>query len=130
MEIAIFENEFGLLEYSFDLVNKLYYNNELKFSVFPKSQDLEKPDTIVIYSIIFVDLDLSPSSELDGYALISELIKIRKKLPIVIITGASNVQEKLKQKKLPDFPILLKPIDFKKLFKTFEKFIEPKSTLK
>ena len=125
MKIAIFENEFDQIEYSFKLVNRLYYNDELKFEIFTKSQEFKNIENIINYDLIFIDLDLSVNSDLDGYSLIRKFIALNKKLPIVILTGAAMVEESLKKKSLPPFEILLKPLDYKKLFKIFQYYIKP-----
>jgi len=123
MDIAIFENEYEQVEYSFQLVNKLYYDNQLKYSIFEKSQEFKDLNEIKKYALIFIDLDLSLKSELDGYSLIEKFIQIKKSLPIIILTGAAKVEDTLKSKGLPAYEILLKPLNYKKLLKVFEKYI-------
>lgn len=126
MKIAIFENEYEQVRTSFELVNELFFENSLKYDVFVSSQDFGDFKNIIQYSLILIDIDLSLKSELDGYSLIKEILKIKTNAKIIILTGASRVSEKLKELKMPNYPILLKPLSYQNIYDEFKKILPPK----
>src|SRR5690242_16566314 len=113
MKIAVFENEYTQIESAFKAVNLLYFNNNLTIDTFPTSQSLKPFEDIQNYELVIVDIDLSTKSEMDGFELISKINMLFKTPKIIILTGHSKVNEKLKEKNLPSYPIVQKPIDFK-----------------
>ncbi|GHA25552.1 hypothetical protein GCM10007103_03480 [Salinimicrobium marinum] len=118
IKILIVENEVGYIETAFEYMNDLYYDNRLDFKIIAKSQDLPSNQNLENYDIIFLDISLAKSSELDGIGILrkinSDNILIKK---LVILTGNHNIQEKLKENGLGVYPIVTKPIDFNDLLK-------------
>lgn len=122
MKIAIFENEFDTVEMAFKYLNKKYYNNNILFENYPRSDSFADLTKIDEYDLIIIDLDLSSQSKLDGFGLIR---KIEQSIPaphrILILTGQNltanyNVENGLKVK----YPVLEKPINFNKLHSKFQ----------
>lgn len=79
-------------------------------------------DLLKEYSYILIDIDLSINSHLDGYQLIENIIKTESlhSLKIIILTGQIEIENKLRQRKLPQFSILYKPLVFSKIKSCFE----------
>jgi DNA-binding response OmpR family regulator len=122
MKIAIFENEYALVEPIFDSVNIFYYNNSLEYEVFQSSQSIGDINNVNQYKLVVIDLDLSQKSEADGYTLISKIMALPVKPPIAVITGASKVRDSLIQRQLPDdFPVVAKPPSVEELHNVFVK---------
>ena len=124
MKIAIFENEFELINTIFDTTNYYYFNNKFEFEYFPSSQKFAM-EKIQDYSLLIIDIDLSQKSELDGYGLIAKIIQFKNPPPIVILTGHSKINESLEKKGLPAYPILIKPIgvnDVKEILSKYPHF--------
>jgi CheY-like chemotaxis protein len=116
MKIAIFENEYSNVKASFDAFNLLNFNNEAIIKVFEHSQSLDDYNTLKAFDFILIDLDLSSTSELDGYKIIGKLLEIDIPLDkLIILTGHVNVEDKLKENNLPILPILEKPITLDEL---------------
>ena len=122
IKILIVENEVGYIETAFDYLNDLYYDNTLDFEIVAKSQDLPSNKNLENYDIIFLDISLAKSSELDGIGILrnveNENILIKK---LVILTGNHNIQDKLKENGLGVYPIVTKPIDFNDLLRVIGK---------
>lgn len=121
-KVAVFENEYQLVDTIFDTTNFYYFNNSFDFDYFPSSQSLKPFDKIKEYPIVIVDIDLSQKSDLDGYALISKLNALESKPTIIILTGHSKVENILKEKELPLFPIITKPLAIEDLHNTLRKY--------
>jgi DNA-binding response OmpR family regulator len=121
MKIAVFENEYQLINTIFDTVNFAYFNNTLKFEYFPSSQSIPL-DQLINYNLIIVDIDLSQKSELDGYGLIQKINILAHPPPILILTGHSQIEENLRKRDLPAFPILFKPIGIEDTKEALKKF--------
>lgn len=117
MRIAIFENEYDTVEMAFKYLNKKFYGNAIQFDNFPSSDSYPNLNTLVNYNLIIIDLDLSAQSTLDGFGLIR---KIEQTVPephnILILTG-QNLDVKYEDKNglKKKYPILEKPVNFKKL---------------
>ncbi len=126
MKVAIFENEYYQVETAFKTVNLVYFNNSLLFQNFPSSQALDPIDKIKDYDVAIVDIDLSAKSKLDGYALIKRIRELSSNIPIIILTGSDKVKQTLKDKELPDYDVLIKPISYISIHDSFKKII-PKS---
>lgn len=116
MKIAIFENERAMVEAVFDAMNLFHYSNQLIFNFFTSSQDGSPFESLTNYDLIFIDIQLSPKSELDGFNLAKALIPIVGIDKIAVITGHSNSKEILKEMGLGKIPVLIKPIDFNMLY--------------
>ncbi len=123
MKIAIFENEYQQVEAAFQVVNLLHYNNSLQIQTFPSSQSIGDLDKIKDFDVVIVDIDLSQKSNLDGYSLLRRIEDLDKKTKILILTGSSKVEQTLKEKKLPPYDILLKPLDFNILHESLNKVL-------
>lgn len=108
MKILVFENEIPKVKDAFSDVNELDFNKELKIKYVDKSQNFGDYKDSVNYDLIFVDIDLSPTSEKDGYGVIEEIKKFGNK-NIVILTG-NMVEDELKKRGWTDIKILSKPI--------------------
>lgn len=110
MKIAIFENQYNQVRIQFEVANKVFFNDSLEYSQFNSSQDLPITE-IVRFNLVIIDISLSSNSDMDGFDLISEIIKIKNHPKLLILTGNSNILEGLKKRDLPTIPILMKPID-------------------
>lgn len=108
MKILVFENEIPKVKDAFSDVNELDFNKELKIKYVDKSQNFGDYKDSVNYDLIFVDIDLSPTSEKDGYGVIEEIKKFGNN-NIVILTG-NMVEDELKRRGWTDIKILSKPI--------------------
>ena len=115
MKITIFENEKSMVEGAFDAMNLAYFNNSVNFQYFSTSQDALPYNLLADSDIIFVDIQLTAKSELDGFNLIKALIPVIGKEKLAIITGYSKNAEILKELGLPEIPIITKPVDYIRL---------------
>ena len=97
MKIAIFENERSEVDGIFRYLNtKSYFDGKLQVEYFPSSQDFADLKNLGQWDLVFVDIDLSANSELDGYGLISQIYEVLPSPPVIaIITGHAFAQEKL-----------------------------------
>jgi DNA-binding NtrC family response regulator len=120
MDIAIFENEKEYCETMFKAANILHFDGKLKFNWFASSQDIGALENIEKYKLVLIDLELSPQTEYDGYALLKEAIKYKPEKEIIILTGASKVIPKLIELDLPKFKIIKKPVNLLSIKETFE----------
>lgn len=127
MKIAVFENEYQSVSGSFNAANLLNFNNQLQIEVFPSSQ-VANLQEIVNYDVIFIDIDLSSKSDMDGYSLIQELNKIQKEInyKIVILTGNNKIVESLNQKGINSISlsIIIKPTDFEEITNNINKIVK------
>lgn len=118
MKIAVFENEYQSVSGAFDAANLLTFNSELEITVFPSSQSAEMKE-IINFDVIFIDIDLSAKSDLDGYSLIQQLQQIDNNINhrIIILTGNNKVKESLLHRKIESTNILIiiKPTDFQEI---------------
>ena len=115
MKIAIFENEYNLIDTIFNTVNDIFFNNKFQFDNFPSSQSLNPLTKIKDYKLVFIDIGLSENSLLDGYGLIEQINLLEIKPTIIILTGHSKVAETLKANGLPNYQILQKPVRISEL---------------
>jgi DNA-binding LytR/AlgR family response regulator len=118
MKIAIFENEFESVKGAFDTANLLYFNEGLVITYFPSSQSASNVE-MKEFDVIFIDIDLSSKSELDGFSLINKFIETNKALigRIVILTGNNKIQEALKARSI-DYKliqIIIKPTNYEEI---------------
>ncbi|GAA3956129.1 hypothetical protein [Hymenobacter algoricola] len=123
MNIVVFENEYSNICASFQAVNLIYFKNKFKITDYASSQTCPDLNNITKDSCIFVDIDLSSKSNMDGFELIEELLRIgfpRKN--IVILTGHVHIADKAMERGLGDLPIVTKPIDFNSLRASLEPF--------
>lgn len=125
IKIAIFENEYVEVETAFKALNMLYYQKQLEFTVYRSSQELDDLNKISDYKVVFVDLDLSLSSKMDGYTLIKHFIHINSAINIIIISASSkeSILTKLSKKGLPLVPIITKPVDYTDIYDKLKIFI-------
>lgn len=121
MNILVFENEIPKVKDAFSDVNELDFNNELIIKYIDKSQNFRDYKEIISYHLIFVDIDLSHTSEKDGYGVIEDILKFGNN-NIVVLTG-NMVEEELKKRGLSNIKILSKPIfldDLKNIIESFK----------
>lgn len=120
MNIAVFENEYQSVNGAFNAASLLNFNNALKIQVFPSSQSATLTE-ITGYDVIFIDIDLSSKSDLDGYSLIQQLQKLDDKInyKIVILTGNNKIIESLNLRKInsTNISIIIKPTDYEEITK-------------
>lgn len=120
MKIAIFENEYESVKVSFETANLIYFDNEIEFAIYPSSQsaDFEK---IKDYDVIFIDIDLSSKSDLDGYSLIEKISQFNSDLEkrIVVLTGNNKIVESLNSRGLyiTNLKVIIKPTDYEEVSK-------------
>ena len=75
-KILIVENEFASIKDPIDALMEMF-QGQLRYDLVSVSQDI-KWNEIEQYSAIFVDVSLSPRTELDGYGILS---KIKEQYP-------------------------------------------------
>lgn len=120
MKVLIFENEREYCESMFLAVDIIYYNKSIEYTWCNTSQESGDITSLNYFDIILVDLELSPQTQLDGYRIIEELIKYFDKNRIIILTGSSRVSDRLKEKNLPSFKVLKKPVSIEDIHVKFE----------
>jgi DNA-binding LytR/AlgR family response regulator len=115
MKIAVFENEYESVRGAFEASNLLDFSNNLKIDVYPSSQSAQLNE-ISDYSVIFIDIDLSAKSQLDGFALIQKILSLNDTLKskIVILTGNNRIEEILKERGIysSQIRIIIKPTNY------------------
>lgn len=132
MKVAIFENEYDSVKVAFETANFIHFNSTLQLDVFPSSQkaDLSK---INDYYAIFIDIDLSSRSELDGFGLIQAIRQIDNSLigKIIILTGNNKIEDALKSRNIPtnSIQIIIKPTNYDEIAEHIKK-IKPLTTKK
>lgn len=96
--ILIFEDEWPTISGSFDLANIYAFEGKLKFEVHPKSQDVTFNMWREKYAAVFVDITLAKNTKFDGFNIIKKILdeNLFDKKNIVVLTGNSKVEEKLK----------------------------------
>ncbi len=114
MNVLIFENEKAEIENSFNMMNARYFNSELKFTYYPTYQELGDMSNLNSYKLIIIDIDLSTKSEKDGFGILSAIKEYDGEIfnKILILTGSSQVRNKLDNMGYENIPLLQKPIDF------------------
>ncbi|GGH08103.1 response regulator [Mucilaginibacter phyllosphaerae] len=123
MKIAIFENEYSHFKTIFDGFNLIYFTKSpLDIKDFKSSQDFGDLSRVKDYDVIIVDIDLTPASEMDGYQLITAVVnlKLAKTPHIMVLTGHHSMKEQLKERNLPEYPIISKPLSLKAIKSAFE----------
>lgn len=129
MKIAIFENEYDSVKGAFETSNLLDFDSKLEFDVFPSSQkaDFSK---LQEFSAIFIDIDLSTKSDLDGFALIQKIKSIDEKLlgKVIILTGNNRIEDNLKERSLsnPQIQIIIKPTNYEEISAAIKKSLPNK----
>lgn len=122
MKILVFENEIPKIKDAFSDVNELDFNGDLSVKYIDKSQNFGDYKDTKLYDLIFVDIDLSHTSEKDGYGVIEDILKFGNN-NIVVLTG-NMVEEEMKKRGLSEIKILSKPIfldDLKNIINSFRK---------
>jgi len=123
MNVAIFENEYTNFKTIFDGFNLIYFKNKLDIKDFSSSQAFGDLLKLKSFDVIIVDIDLSIISKMDGYQLITEIIRLEIDAPkIMILTGHNSMKEKLKEHKLPEYPIISKPLTLKSIEAAFKHY--------
>lgn len=126
MKIAIFENEYGSVKGAFESANFFYFEGKLTFENFASSQKANLA-SMSNYAVIFVDIDLSSKSELDGFSLIEKIVEINSDLVsrIVILTGNNRIKEIMPKNSIFDnIEIHFKPTDFDRIAKSLQSVID------
>ncbi|MCW2121063.1 hypothetical protein [Flavobacterium sp. 7A] len=129
MKIAVFENEYESVKGSFETANLVDFNNELDVHVYPSSQ-LANLLLIDQFSVIFIDIDLSTKSELDGFGLIKKLDEISNLInkKIIILTGNNKIEDALKSRNIKSdiYHIIIKPTNFLEISKAITRVTNPR----
>ena len=116
IKLLFFENEFAEIKPTFDVVSTHYYGDSFEYKIFSKSQDLKYEKDLFKYDFIFVDIDLSGASELDGHRLMEKIKKsgfpVEK---LAIISGHEQDDDILIEYNLTDIRYIDKPIKFAEL---------------
>lgn len=125
--ILIFEDEWNTIKGSFELANIYAFEDQLRFKVKAKSQDVSFDDLRNEYSAIFVDITLAKNTQLDGFNIIKKIsdenrFDLNK---VVVLTGNNKVEEKLNEMQLntADITIVYKPVDFEELSDVLRKVL-------
>lgn len=118
MKIAIFENEYASVNGAFETANLLYFNDSLDITVYPSSQSANL-SRINQFRVIFIDIDLSSKSDLDGFSLIDNLYTADNTIieKIVILTGNNKIKEALINRSIdPELiKIIIKPTNYEEI---------------
>ncbi|MXN93235.1 response regulator [Flavobacterium sp. Sd200] len=126
MKVAIFENEYESVRIAFETANLIEFNNNIEFIVFASSQSANTID-INQFDVIFIDIDLSVKSILDGYSLIKNLIENNSEISkkIVVLTGNNKIREAFATKGIDSntFQLIIKPTDFIQIANSINKVI-------
>lgn len=81
-------------------------------------------DLLKMYQIDLVILDLNlPDEQMNGFAMINTLRKAKVRIPIIIISGNSEIQEKIKALDTGADDYLVKPFDGKELLARVKRHI-------
>lgn len=115
MKIAVFENEYESVRGAFEGANLLEFNNSLIIDLYPSSQSAVFND-LTSYHAIFIDIDLSSNSLLDGFSLIQKIVTSNPAMysRIIILTGNNRIEEILREKNIysPSIQIIYKPTHY------------------
>lgn len=124
MKIAVFENEYDSVKGAFDAANLIGFNNKIELINYPSSQSADF-GIINEYRIIFIDIDLSAKSDLDGFGLLQKIKNLDAGLikRIVILTGNNKIEESLKERGIysNQIKILIKPVDYTEIITIINK---------
>ena len=95
------------------------FQGQLRYDLVSVSQDI-KWNEIEQYSAIFVDVSLSPRTELDGYGILS---KIKEQYPsvlprVAVITGNHVIEHDMQEHGFVngEFSVFQKPLKYMKLY--------------
>lgn len=122
MKILVFENEFKEIEGAFKGL-KIILDDKVDYEVKKSSQDLGDFEKLYSYDVVFVDLDLVPTSKMTGYDILKEIkdsSNVQKPV-VIVITGHSTAKEELQRRGVEMFSILEKPFGMNEL----ENIIKP-----
>lgn len=124
-KVLIFENEYADLEPTFKAINLLYFDNALNITQFNTSQEFGNIDQINTFDAIIVDLDLSLRSHKDGYGIIHEINQYdpNQLKKLMILTGSTKVDERLKEYDFSSIKVAMKPIEMDEVAKFLKKII-------
>lgn len=115
-QILIFEDEWPTIKGSFELANIYAFNNELKFVIKTKSQNVSFSDWRDTYAAVFVDITLAKNTKLDGFNIVKKILdeNLIDKNKLVVLTGNNRIEEKLKSigVNTVGINIVYKPVDF------------------
>ena len=123
VEILIIENEFASIKDPIDALKEMY-QGQLHYDLVAISQDVNWNE-IESYSAIFVDISLSPRTELDGYGILG---KIKEQYPsvlsrVAVITGNHVIKHDMQEHGYTDndFSIFQKPLRYMDLYNFINK---------
>ena len=124
MKIAIFENEYESVKGAFEVANLLEFGGQLDIQAFVSSQNARFQE-IGMFDVIFIDIDLSSKSKLDGFGVIEEICEIDVNLinRIIILTGNNKIEEILSERNIPkdQLQIIIKPTDYEEISNSIKK---------
>lgn len=110
MKILLFENEFDQIRSCFDAIRVLHFK-DLTTTVHLKSQDIGDFKNVFEHDFVFIDINLTSASELDGFQILAKLLESGfPKQKICILTGWLNINEELISKGFEDINSLTKPV--------------------
>jgi ActR/RegA family two-component response regulator len=122
MKVLIFENQFDQLRIIFEAVKLLYFNGAMTFKELVSSQEMGDLTEAKAYDFIFVDIDLSKKSTLDGFQIIEKLISLGyPKNKISVLTGWVNISEELKKRGITDIQTVTKPPSIDAVYKAIKR---------
>ena len=116
--IAIFENEYKEIKDTLSLLNLVYFQEQLSYKLYQTSQEF-KLQKIDEFDLFLIDIDLSIKSDLDGISLSKAILQKKETAKIIIITGSSDIDKKIKEQGI-QVPIIYKPLDIDELAKTIK----------
>ena len=122
-KILIVENEFASIKDPTDALMAIF-QRQIHYDLVAVSQDIQWNE-IEQYSAIFVDISLSPRTELDGYGILN---KIKEQysaiLPrVAVITGNHVIEHDMLEHGFTndEFSVFQKPLKYMKLYTFIKK---------
>lgn len=124
--ILVVEDKFKDLEVSFQMMNTMYYDEEMVIDVKSKYQDIGNLAILDSYDVIIIDIDLGTRSSKDGFVLLNEIGKYNGELflKVLVMTGSDLIRKKLDDFGYEKIPLLLKPISYQELYSAVSCFLE------
>ena len=117
-KILIIENEFASIKDSIDALMEMF-QGLLHYDLVAVSQDI-KWSEIEQYSAIFVDVSLSPRTELDGYGILN---RIKERYPsilsrLAVVTGNHVIKDDMQEHGFAngEFSVFQKPLKYMELY--------------
>jgi two-component SAPR family response regulator len=119
MKIIVFENEYNNVKGAFQVLNIVHFGGLAVIKNYVKYQDCSDVRELDASDFIFVDIDLAPTSTLDGFGIIKQLLANNYPLKkMAVLTGHMDMRTRLLARGINQpISIVTKPVTYKELFK-------------